>query len=60
MSYRGMWHENAADKTKVAQRQLGTIGPPTKKKRFIKTYLWRIQWLNDGTKGYSKFFKCYS
>ncbi|XP_029344063.1 uncharacterized protein LOC107885917 [Acyrthosiphon pisum] len=28
-----MRHENAADETKVAQRQLGTIGPPSKKKK---------------------------
>jgi len=28
-----MRHKNAADETKVAQRQLGTIGPPPKSKR---------------------------
>ncbi|KAE9531316.1 hypothetical protein AGLY_010522 [Aphis glycines] len=38
-----MRHENAADETKVAQRQLSTIGPPSKKKRCIKTSLRRIQ-----------------
>ncbi|KAL4131907.1 hypothetical protein QTP88_009141 [Uroleucon formosanum] len=29
-----MRHENAADETKVTQRQLGTIGPPLKNKRY--------------------------
>jgi len=45
-----MRHENAADETKVAQRQLGTIGPPTKKKR--EDLLKHIcEEHNDGTKG---------
>jgi hypothetical protein len=35
MSYGGMRYENAADKIKVAQRQLGTIGPTTKMKKKI-------------------------
>ncbi|KAL4143368.1 hypothetical protein QTP88_005706 [Uroleucon formosanum] len=50
-----MRHENAADETKVAQRQLGTIGPPLKNKRkdIILKYL--CEEYNDGSRDISNF-----
>jgi hypothetical protein len=54
MSYGGMWYENAVDETKVAQRQLDTIGPPKKKKK--KDLLKHIcEEYNDGTRDIPNF-----
>jgi hypothetical protein len=49
-----MRHENAADETKVAQRQLGTIGPPTKKnKKYLLKYI--CEEYNDRTRDIPNF-----
>ncbi|CAI6355873.1 unnamed protein product [Macrosiphum euphorbiae] len=48
-----MRHENAADETKVAQRQLGTIGPPLKKKKYMLSNL--CEGYNDGSRDIPNF-----
>ncbi|KAL4126394.1 hypothetical protein QTP88_010616 [Uroleucon formosanum] len=49
-----MRHENAAHETKVAQRQLGTIGPPLKNKR--KDILKHLcEKYNDGSRDIPNF-----